>query len=92
LTSRNKDLILGTSASKEEAVLEEAYYTVEEVSALFRVTKATVWKWLREGKMRFVWIGSEKRIPATALKEFIRPGTPEQPENSQKNLEPTLGV
>ncbi|HMQ30220.1 MAG TPA: helix-turn-helix domain-containing protein [Chloroflexaceae bacterium] len=73
-------------------MLEEASYTVEEVSSLFRVTKATVWKWLRAAKMRFVWIGSEKRIPATALKEFIRPGTPEQPERNQKNLEPTLGV
>lgn len=72
-------------------MLEEAYYTVEEVSTLFRVTKAAVWKWMREGKLKFVWIASEKRIPASALKEFIRPGTPEQPEDGQKNLEPTLG-
>lgn len=39
---------------------------------------------MREGKLKFVWIGSEKRIPTSALKEFIRPGTPEQPEDGQK--------
>lgn len=70
-------------------MIEEAYYTVEEVSNLFRVTKAAVWKWMREGKLGYVWIGSEKRIPASAVKEFVRPG--ESDKDNQKNLKPALG-
>ncbi len=62
-------------------MLEEAYYTVGEVSSLFRVTKAAVWKWMREGKLKFVWISSQKRIPVSALTEFIRPGTAEHVES-----------
>jgi excisionase family DNA binding protein len=68
---------------KEDMVLEDAYYTVEEVSRLFRVTKAAVWKWMREGKLKFVWISSQRRIPVSALTEFIRPGTVEHRDSAR---------
>lgn len=69
-------------------MVEEAYYTAEEVSKLFRVTRAAVYKWIREGKLRFVWVGSEKRIPTSAIKDFVRPGVPNESERNEKNLAP----
>ncbi|NTU84054.1 MAG: helix-turn-helix domain-containing protein [Chloroflexales bacterium] len=72
-------------------MVEEAYYTAEEVSKLFRVTKAAVYKWIREGKLGFVWVGSEKRIPTSAIKDFVRPGNPDESVLRQKNVAPTLG-
>lgn len=72
-------------------MLDEAYYTVEEVAELFRVTKSAVWKWMREGKLRHVLIGADKRIPKSALAEFVQPAPSPKPKKDfdQKNLAPT---
>ena len=58
--------------------MDEEYYTPEEVAQHFKVKKPTVYKWMREGKLAYVIIGSDRRITGTALREFVKPGRPEE--------------
>lgn len=71
--------------------MEEEYFTVDEVAKRFKVTRKTVYDWMREGQLRYVLVGERRRIARSALVEFVRPGMPgDEAENAQKNLEPAL--
>ena len=50
----------------------EQLYTAEEVAELGKVSRETVWRWMRQGKLRWVWFGTEKRIPASAVRAIVR--------------------
>jgi excisionase family DNA binding protein len=43
----------------------------DEVARLFNVKRATVWRWIRTGKLEAVRLGKNYRIEDTALKKFI---------------------
>ena len=43
----------------------------DEVARLFNVKRATVWRWIRTGKLKAVRLGKDYRIEDTALKKFI---------------------
>lgn len=71
--------------------MEEEYFTVDEVAKRFKVTRKTVYDWMREGQLRYVLVGERRRIPQSALTEFVRPGpSGDESENAQKNVEPAL--
>lgn len=44
--------------------------------------------WMREGKLKFVRISSQRRIPVSALTEFIRPGTTEHVDTARTAKSP----
>ncbi|TYL50404.1 helix-turn-helix domain-containing protein [Agromyces mariniharenae] len=50
-------------------VTEESYLTPDEVAAIYRVTGATIRRLIRTGEMRAVRVGSQWRIPRSALSE-----------------------
>ena len=45
-------------------------YTCEEVAEMYRVKVATVWAWVREGKLKAFRVGKQYRIPKESLSEF----------------------
>ena len=47
--------------------------TVEETAGYLRVTKGTVWRWCRAGKLPATKIGHQWRIRREELEEMIRP-------------------
>lgn len=55
----------------------ERLYTVEEAAEHLCVSKVTLSRWLRSGKIRGVKIGRAWRIPESALDEVARQGTRE---------------
>ncbi|MBX6754529.1 MAG: helix-turn-helix domain-containing protein [Thermorudis peleae] len=65
--------------------MAERMLTVREVADQLRVSPETVRRWLRDGKLRGLWISDRGgwRIPASELARFIqerserRPGSPE---------------
>jgi len=67
--------------------IEPKYYTVPEVAQLFKVTRATVYKWMSGGagerRLGFVVIGGDRRVPESALRAFI------QVDGTQPNRNPT---
>jgi excisionase family DNA binding protein len=53
--------------------MEPEYYTPAEVAKRFRVTRAAVYKWISEGKLKSTTLGPRAiRISRSALEEFIQ--------------------
>ena len=48
----------------------KTYYTCGEVANLYRVKIATVWSWIRTGKLKAIRAGKQYRIPKDAFAEF----------------------
>ncbi len=57
---------------------DERLLTVPEVAKRYGVTRAAVYNWINEGKLRAVKVGTLTRIPESAFREFIRPYKPSE--------------
>jgi excisionase family DNA binding protein len=53
----------------------EKLYTVPEAAEVLRVTRAAVYKWIREKRIEVVYVGSERRITQSAIEAFIKAST-----------------
>jgi excisionase family DNA binding protein len=53
----------------------ERLYTVPEAADVLRVTRAAIYKWIREKKLGVVYVGSERRITQSAIDAFIKEST-----------------
>ncbi len=70
---------------------DETLYTVEEVATRLRVTRATVYNWMRSGRLGYVHAGPRRRrVPESALRAFMLTGVPDHAENDEKNGSPQL--
>jgi acetyl-CoA synthetase len=47
------------------------YLTVQEIAKMLKVHEQTVFRWIREGKLESVKIGSNLRITQEQLNKFI---------------------
>jgi excisionase family DNA binding protein len=52
-------------------VYVDPYYTVEEVAAMLKITRATVYKWMNEGKLNYIQLEGVRRISRDDLRAFI---------------------
>lgn len=50
-------------------------YDIQEVMDILRVTRRTVYNWLRAGKIKAFKVGKEWRITEESLREFMETGT-----------------
>ena len=58
--------------TKEETEVAKEYYRPQEVAVMLDVSKTTVWRWIREGKLEAVaFSGNLYRIPQKALEQFV---------------------
>lgn len=48
------------------------FYTVTDLSERYSVKPATVWGWIRNGKLTAIKIGKQYRIPETIVTQFER--------------------
>ena len=48
------------------------YYTVKEVAEMLKVHEQTVFRWLREGKLKSDKVGSNHRITKEQIDQFIK--------------------
>jgi len=51
--------------------LEEKYLSTSDIAKKYNFTSSAVTKWIREGKLEAVRIGSRWRISENALQKFI---------------------
>lgn len=65
--------------------MDERYYTIDQVAELFAVTRAAVYKWMKAGQLKYVLVGSHRRIAQSALTAFIKEGKAEAPEEQPVN-------
>jgi excisionase family DNA binding protein len=55
--------------------MNEEYYTPVEVAERLKVKPPTIYKWMREGRLKFVYVGADRRITGSAIAEFVRAST-----------------
>ncbi len=58
--------------------MEEEYFTIDDITKRLKVTRKAVYDWMRAGELGYVQVGQRRRIPASALRAFIRKGKPEE--------------
>ena len=46
------------------------YYTCEEIAERYRVKTATVWGWIRNGRLSAIRIGGLYRVTESAMAKF----------------------
>lgn len=51
--------------------MEEKFYSIQEVSKLFKVTYLTVYRWIQAGQLKAYRVGKQYRIAEAELKEFM---------------------
>jgi excisionase family DNA binding protein len=61
---------------------EETFYTIPEAAKKLRVTRAALYKWMKEGRLGFVLVGSERRITSSAIDAFVKAGKVDKPDQS----------
>lgn len=50
-------------------------YTLDEVAEVLKITRRTLYTYVKEGKLKAVKIGREWRVSEAALQDFIDKGT-----------------
>lgn len=55
--------------------MEEEYFTIPEVAKKLKVTRAAVYKWIAQGKLVAIYVGSDRRVTSAAIEAFIRIST-----------------
>jgi putative molybdopterin biosynthesis protein len=71
------------------AMMDEKMYTVQEIAKHFRISRQSVYDWIKDGKLRAIRIGERVRVPESALREFVRPITPGEPVEESEVWVPT---
>lgn len=56
--------------------IDDPLLTPVQVAVELQVTPAAIYKWIKEGKLNAVKIGSRTRIRRSAIDKFIRPIEP----------------
>jgi excisionase family DNA binding protein len=78
----------------------EKLYTIPEAAEYLGVTRQAVYKWMRQGRLRFVLVGADRRVPESALRAFVKPGStrpqqgdlPDESNIQQETRAPSLAV
>lgn len=68
--------------------MDREYFTVAEVAEKLKVSKAAVNKWIAQGRLECVYVGSDRRITSDAIDAFIQASTDEA--RASKGLRDTI--
>jgi excisionase family DNA binding protein len=52
--------------------MEEKYYSPRELANRYNVTPQAIIKWIKQGRLKAIKLGSVWRIPESALEEFLK--------------------
>jgi len=71
--------------------VNERFYSINELTAMFGVTRTAVYDWMKTGKLDFVVVGTRRRVLQSHLDAFIQAGTQAaKAEMAEKNATPGL--
>lgn len=70
----------------------EMYYTIPEVAERLKVTPQAIYKWIRDGRLATVYVGSDRRITESAIIAFVKESTQRQRQrvDSEDTIEDEL--
>jgi len=56
---------------KYNQMVEEKYYTIEEIAKILKVAYLTVYRWIQDGKLVAYKAGKQYRIKKSDLEKFV---------------------
>lgn len=65
---------------------DEEYYTIQEVSELFKVAYLTVYRWIKEGKLEAYKFGKKYKIKKTDIDKFVKESKVNKNKNNQNEF------
>jgi len=57
--------------------MDQEYFTIPEVAKKLKVTRAAIYKWIAQGRLKAVYVGANRRVTSKAIEEFVRLSTQE---------------
>ena len=77
--------------------VNERFYSINEITEMFGVTRTAVYDWMNAGKLDFVVVGARRRILQSHLDAYIQEATRAAKEgiaekNATPGLAPTMAV
>ena len=71
--------------------MNERFYSINEITEMFGVTRTAVYDWMNAGKLDFTVVGARRRVLQSHLDAFIQEGTrAAKEETAEKNATPGL--
>ncbi len=71
--------------------MDKQWYTIKEAAERLGVTRKTLYAWMSDGRLPFIWVGDRRKITHQALQDFIKPGMPGETRYlNQKNQAPWI--
>ena len=64
---------------------DEEYYRVSELTKKFKISKYAVYKWINDGKVQAIRVGSSIRVLKSSFDAFIHPILPGEIDVESKN-------
>lgn len=64
----------GTSFMETPGLVEKPLYKMQEICLLFRISKPTVYEWIKSGKLKKVKINSRVYFLGGNIRELLRSG------------------
>lgn len=52
-------------------MVQETYYSIDEVATMLKVVYLTVYRWIKAGKLQALKAGKQYRITQNSLDEFL---------------------
>lgn len=53
-------------------MVEEKYYSIQEIADMLKVAYLTVYRWIQAGKLKSVRAGKQHRVSEVRLDEFLK--------------------
>lgn len=59
-------------------MMDQDVFTVDEAAEFLRVSRPTIYRWMREGLLHYYMLpGASRRIKREDLERLLKPGSPE---------------
>ena len=65
-----------TVSPQNETAVEPLAYTPQDFAAAFRMSLTSTYEHMQAGNIRYIFIGSDRRIPRAEMKRIARQGLP----------------
>lgn len=69
----------------------EETYSISEVGEILKVGRVTLYRWMNDGKLRHIYVGSRRRFTREEIERFIRDNT-EEMRSREKNETPGVAA
>lgn len=70
---------------------DEVFYTIPEAAEKLKVTPQAIYKWMRQGRIKPVYVGSDRRITGSALRAFVEEST-KQRTGEDATIDSEIGI